>query len=94
MFNSNRYITKGVQENISLELQIFMWDCIDKLSEPKDYLQVFNLSLVGSLQRITHTSGEPEYKKEYLIPSDNPITEKIYVIDDGDHCTMLLAEEY
>ncbi len=94
MFNSNRYITKGVQENISLELQIFMWDCIDKLSEPKDYLQVFNLSLVGSLQRITHTSEEPEYKKEYLIPSDNPITEKIYVIDDGDHCTMLLAEEY
>ena len=94
MFNSNRYITKGVQENISLELQFFMWDCIDNLSEPKGYLQVFNLSVVGSLQRITHTSEEPEYKKEYLIPLDNPITEKIYVIDDGDHSTMLLAEEY
>lgn len=94
MFNSNRYITKGVQENISLELQIFMWDCIDNLSEPKDYLQVFNLNVVEALQHITHTSEEPEYKKEYLIPSDNPITEKVYVIDDGDHCTMLLAEEY
>ena len=94
MFNSNRYITKGVQENISLELQFFMWNCIDDLSEPKDYLQVFNLSAVGSLQRITHTSEEPEYKKEHLIPSDNPITVKIYVIDDGDHSTMLLAEEY
>ena len=94
MFNSNRYITKGVQENISLELQIFMWDCIDNLSEPKDYLQVFNLSVVGSLQRITHTSEEPEYKKEYLISSEKPITEKVYVIDDGDHSTMLLADEY
>ena len=94
MFNSNRYITKGVQENISLELQFFMWDCIDNLSEPKDYLQVFNLSVVDSLQRIIHSTEEPEYKKEYLMPSDNPITEKIYVIDDGDHCTMLLAEEY
>jgi len=94
MFNSNRYITKGVQENISLELQIFMWDCIDNLSEPKDYLQVFNLSVVGSLQRIIHSTEEPEYKKEYLIPSYNPITEKVYVIDDGDHSTMLLAEEY
>lgn len=94
MFNSNRYITKGVQENISLELQFFMWDCIDDLSEPKDYLQVFNLSVVDSLQRIIHSTEEPEYKKEYLIPSDNPITEKVYVIDDGDHCTMLLAEEY
>ena len=94
MFNSNRYITKGVQENISLELQFFMWNCIDNLSEPKDYLQVFNLSVVGSLQRITHTSEGPEYKKEYLIPSEKPITEKVYVIDDGDHSTMLLAEEY
>jgi hypothetical protein len=94
MFNSNRYITKGVQENISLELQIFIWDCIDNLSEPKDYLQVFNLSVVDSLQRIIHSTEEPEYKKEYLIPSDNPITEKVYVIDDGDYSTMLLAEEY
>ena len=94
MFKNSRYLTKGVQENISLELQFFMWNCIDNLPEPKDYLQVFNLSVVGSLQRITHTSEEPEYKKEYLISSDNPITEKIYVIDDGDHCTMLLAEEY
>ncbi len=94
MFNSNRYITKGVQENISLELQIFMWDCIDNLSEPKDYLQVFNLSSVKGLQHISHTSEEPEYKMEYLIPSEKPITEKVYVIDDGDHSTMLLAEEY
>ena len=94
MFKNSRYLTKGVQENISLELQIFIWDCIDNLSEPKDYLQVFNLSVVDSLQRIIHSTEEPEYKKEYLMPSDNPITEKIYVIDDGDHSTMLLAEEY
>lgn len=94
MFNNSRYLTKGVQEKISLELQIFMWECIDNLSDPKDYLQVFNLSVVGSLQRITHTSENPEYKMEYLIPSEKPITEKVYVIDDGDHSTMLLAEEY
>lgn len=94
MFKNSRYLTKGVQENISLELQIFIWDCIDNLSEPKDYLQVFNLSVVDSLQRIIHSTEEPEYKKEYLIPSDNPIADKVYVIDDGDHCTMLLAEEY
>ena len=94
MFKNSRYLTRGVQEKIPLELQIFMWECIDKLSEPKDYLQVFNLSVVGSLQRITHTSENPEYKMEYLIPSEKPITEKVYVIDDGDHSTMLLAEEY
>ena len=94
MFNQNRYLTRGVQTEIPLELQIFMWECIDNLPEPKDYLQVFNLSDIGNIQRITHTSEEPEYKMEYLIASDTPITAKVYVIDDGDHSTMLLAEEY
>ncbi len=94
MLNQNRYLTRGVQTEIPLELQIFMWECIDNLPEPKDYLQVFNLSDVGNMQRITHTSENPEYKMEYLIPSDTPITVKVYVIDDGDHSTMLLANEY
>lgn len=94
MLNQNRYLTRGVQTEIPLELQIFMWECIDNLPEPKDYLQVFNLSDVGNMQRITHTSENPEYKMEYLTPSDAPITQKVYVIDDGDHSTMLLAEEY
>ena len=46
------------------------------------------------MQSITHSSEEPEYHMEYLIPSENPITEKLYVIDDGDHSTMLLSSEY
>ena len=94
MFNNNRYLTRGVQAEIPLELQLFMWECIDNLPEPKDYLQVFSLEAFGEMQRITHTSEEPEYKMEYLIPSESPITAKIFVIDDGDHSTMLLAEEY
>lgn len=94
MFSNNRYLTKGVQMEIPLELQIFMWECIDNLPEPKDYLQVFSLEAFGEMQRITHTSENPEHKMEYLIPSDTPITDKVYVIDDGDHSTMLLAEEY
>ncbi|MBP5362365.1 MAG: hypothetical protein J6Y71_04985 [Ruminococcus sp.] len=31
---------------------------------------------------------------EYMFVSDEPITEKVYAIDDGDHSTMLLASEY
>lgn len=44
--------------------------------------------------------SEPDYKEykhiyeEYMIPLDAPITEKLYIIDDGDHSTMLLASEY
>ena len=94
MFDNGRYLTCGVDNTISRELQLFLWACIDGLSEPRDHFQIFNLKPVGSLQLITHRSEEPEYHVEYLIPSENPITEKLYVIDDGDHSTMLLANEY
>ncbi len=94
MFNNSRYLTRGVQTEIPLELQIFMWACIDQLPEERDYLQVFNLELFGEMQRITHISENPEYKMEYLIPSEVLITAKVYVIDDGDHSTMLLVNEY
>ena len=94
MTETNRYLTCGVDSTIPLELQLFLWDCVDRLPEPKDYLHVFELRPLVSFQSITHTSEEPEYRMEYLIPSDTPITEKLYIIDDGDHSTMLLASEY
>ena len=31
---------------------------------------------------------------EYLLPLDTTIADKVYIIDDGDHSTMLLANEY
>ncbi len=94
MFDNNRYLTCGVDSSLPLELQLFLWECVDQLPEPRDHLQVFDLKPVGSLQSITHRSEEPEYYKEYLWPSDSPVKEKIYVIDDGSQSTMLLVEEY
>ena len=89
-----RYLTCGVDAAIPLELQLFLWECVERMPAPKDYLQVFELKPVENLQSITHRSEEPEYHMEYLLPSDSPITEKLYIIDDGDHSTMLLASEY
>ena len=94
MFNSNRYLTRGARTAIPFELQFFMWECIDQLPEPKDYFQVFKLTVQDGKQHISHESEQPEYHKEYDIETANPIEEKIYVIDDDTHCTMLLAEEY
>lgn len=94
MFNSNRYLTRGVQTVIPFELQFFMWSLIDQLPEPKDYFQVFKLTVQDGKQHISHESEQPEYHKEYDIETENPVTAKVYVIDDDTHCTMLLAEEY
>ena len=83
-----------MDSTIPLELQLFMWECVERLPEPLDYLQVFELRPSGPMQSISHKSEEPEHHMEYMILCDEPITAKVYIIDDGDHSTMLLAEEY
>ena len=70
MFTNERYLTCGVDSTIPLELQLFMWECVEKMHGEKDYLQVFELKAEGPMQSITHTSEEPEYHRVYLIPSD------------------------
>ena len=99
MFQNQKFITRGVSENVELLLQLFMWQCIEEMPPPKDYLQVFEFTNEDGKQRITHTQeffDKPEYKREYLLKlADAPIfIGKIFVIDDGDHSTMMLASEY
>ena len=94
MSNHNRYLTCGVDSTIPLPLQLFLWSCVDSLPDERDYLQVFELTAEDGKQRIVHHTEQPLYRKEYLLPSSDPITEKLYIIDDGDHSTMLLASEY
>ena len=93
MFSNQRYLTKGVQTDIPFELQIFMWECIKAVPEP-DYLKIFRLSDFNGKQRVIHEQEIPEYNREYLLVTPNPVNQKVYIIDDGDHSTMLLAEEY
>ncbi len=95
MFDNERYLTRGVEDKIPLHLQLFLWNCIDRLPEERDYLQVFDLEPMGDImQRITHSSEEPECHMTYLIPTPSPITAKIYIIDSDAYSTMLLASEY
>ncbi|MBR4628281.1 MAG: DUF960 domain-containing protein [Ruminococcus sp.] len=94
MIDNKRYLTCGVDNAIPQELQLFLWECVERMPASRDYLQVFELKPEGCLQSIAHSSEEPEYQMEYVIPMDNPIAEKVYVIDDGDHSTMLLSSEY
>lgn len=100
MFTNPRYITCGISSAIPDEIQFGLWIMIDNLrtSTPieVDYLQVFQLSNQDGKQKITHSQEQSEYHNEILIavicqPVDNA---KIFVIDDGRHSTMMLAEEY
>ena len=45
-------------------------------------------------QHITHTQEQPPYLYQMDVPCTDAVDAKIFVIDDGTHSTMLLAEEY
>ncbi len=94
IFDNKKFITCGVEKNIPPLLQSFLWELIFTLPVDKDYLQVFNLSAEGDKQIVKHTQEVPVYNKEYIFEFENPVAEKIFVIDDGTHSTMLLANEY
>ncbi len=95
MFQNQRYLTRGVQDTIPPELQLLMWDALEAVPEPKDYFQVIRIFVLNGIQCIEHDQEQPPFKREYLLPTVEKITTaKVYIIDDGDHSTMLLAEEY
>lgn len=98
MFQNDRYITCGVSAKIPVEVQVILWAMIDDLPSKKvkvDYLQVFRLSEQTGRQKIVHTQEQPKYQAEVLTHIYEHVVEaKIFVIDDGDHSTMMLAAEY
>ena len=97
MFNRNKFITRGVNASIPLALQLLMWQMVDAVPSPKDYLQVFKLSIKDQKLHIEHTQEQPEYKKEldiHLSRDEINVSASLFVIDDGDRATMLMAEEY
>lgn len=62
MFNGKRFVTSGIAEKVPLELQVIMWDMVDAMDDPKDYLQVFDLSAENGKQKIVHSQEQPEYE--------------------------------
>lgn len=100
MFNNPAYMTKGFQSTIPVAVQLILFQLINdiKTSCNIDYLQIFELSTnaVGDveMQRIIHKQEQPDLKRTYLFPVTSTVNAKVFVIDDGDHHTFLLAEEY
>lgn len=102
MFNiENKFMTIGVKENISLDIQLFMWEEIkERIDSGKqvDYLQVFNIRIIDKVLgvvEIEHTQEVPEYRNTSIIKSKGVRTNlKVYVIIESEYATMMLASEY
>lgn len=102
MFNiDKKYMTIGIKEEIGIDIQLFMWNEIEKrinLKKELDYLQVFNISIIDKdkgIVKIEHTQEIPEYKKTSIIKSKEVRNNlKVFVILEAEYATMLLTTEY
>ena len=97
----NRYVTRGVNEEVDVRLQLIMWSMIDKLKDEEsvevDYLQVFKIRKKDSKVVINQSQEVPEYSCTYEIEIEDIQIEdeiKVYVIDSGEYSTMLFPSEY
>ena len=97
----NRYVTRGINEEVDIRLQLIMWNMIDKLNDEGnvelDYLQVFKLRKEGNKIVINQSQEVPEYSCTYEIEIEDIQIEdeiKVYVIDSGEYSTMLFPSEY
>ncbi len=94
-FQNQHFLTAGVHTRIPLLLQLTMWLMTDEMNEA-DYLQIFELQKTPEGTLIVHKQEVPPYEHALLLRNFNMLehNEKVYIIDDETHSTMLLAEEY
>ncbi|EKD80872.1 MAG: hypothetical protein ACD_39C02121G0006 [uncultured bacterium] len=102
LFSGTKYITQGVDIHIPLSVQLAMWQFIEKRSTsqnpPMDYLQCFTLTPSSkngkSVQKIECSQEQPAFNAILKVDAGFTVSEKIFVIDDVSHVTMLLSREY
>lgn len=97
----NRYVTRGVNEEVDIRLQLMIWSMLDKLKDEGnvelDYLQVFKIRKEGNKVVINQSQEVPEYSCTYEIELEDVQLDdviKVYVIDSGEYFTMLFPSEY
>jgi hypothetical protein len=96
---SNRYVTRGVDDSVPVEIQFFLWSLIDeqvRKGNEVDYFQKFELRVTEKGQEIFHSQEEPECSRKTLlkIPNECCVNKVIWVIDSETYQTMLFPEEY
>ena len=71
----NRYVTRGVSDEVDIRLQLAMWTLIDILKDKGkveiDYLQIFKLKKENRFIKIQHEQEIPKYKSVHMIDVDD-----------------------
>ena len=102
---TTRYQTQGIATELPKEIAAQMWYSIDtqlQLGKKLDPFQIFKTEKVGDAVLAIHHEQEIDGKQmtlivlysEYRPEYEHIIGKTVYVIDDGDHSTILFAYEY
>ena len=97
----NRYVTRGVNEEVDIRIQLIIWSMIDKVKYEGDveldYLQIFKIRKEGNKIVINQSQEVPEYSFTHEIEVEDIRMDyviKLYVIDSEEYSTMLFPYEY
>ena len=95
MFENQKFLTRGVQNEIPSWLIDLIWCMVFSMkTRHKDYLQVFTLTKTPTGQHIVHEQEQPLYRYKLDVECADAVDAKVLVIDDRTYSTMLLADEY
>lgn len=100
-----RYMTRGIQQRMPLELQIVLWELQAQIRCEQariDYLQVYELKIIEDNNRreqvVLHSSEQPEYEKIHHFQVEEPIIGKVFIIEEVEKDkmreAMMFAHEY
>lgn len=89
-----RLMTATINNELPIELQLFLWNLIDELNTERDYLQCFSIKASEYFLKVTHS--QLEYEEVYSLPNVFELSSNfdIFVIDDNENCTMMFSYEY
>lgn len=97
--NTNRYITRAINDNIHPEIQKILWDLIDEQRREHselDYLQVFELREKHRTQHIIHKQEIPNRQLIWIFPLKHtePINGTVWCMDHEEYQMMLFPSDY
>ncbi|MGI2244279.1 DUF960 family protein [Staphylococcus cohnii] len=102
----NRYITRGIANNLPAILQHQLWQLVaqreneqSKELEAIDYFHVFQFNIYNNQLYVKHKQERPEHVKIHKANYSKAINiNKVYIIREDDvdlsYYVMLLPEEY
>ncbi|WP_394868010.1 DUF960 family protein [Staphylococcus saprophyticus] len=102
----NRYITRGIAQNLPTTLQHQLWQLVSKREneqseelEAIDHFHIFQFHVLNDQLYIKHKQERPAYVKTHKANVKQSINvNKVYIIREDDvslsYYVMLLPEEY